>query len=406
MSSRRLLAAALAIALFAAGVARTALAADASSELAAAQAAKKSGDDDTAVRLYTRALARPDLSDAQRADAYIDRAGIFERQKRYDALISDMRDAIALQPRLAIAYYGLGLGYHLNHDPKNAIAVYSRGLAFAAPSLVLALLNGRGRAYHDTGDADRARADFERAIALDPSYPFPYQNLGTLEYEQLRYDAAFTDFDRFVELSPKDPFAYQLRGGISFLRDRPDAARADFDRALALDPTRADALHWRGMTNFVSRQFSDAAADFASAARLRPATPYDEFWAYIARLKLKTADPAELRAAATRFDRRTWPAPIFALFLGERTYSDVRALGETAGAPVPVLASHRCEAAFYGGEVALSRDDVTTARSLFDEALRICPIHDTEHDGVVAELRWLDAQATPVQAPSATPGAG
>ena len=402
MNSRRVLAAALAVVLFAA-VGQGAAQAGAPADIAAAQAAKKSGDDATAIRLFTRALAQPDLRGAQRADAYVDRAGIFERQKRYDAVISDMRNAIALQPRLAIAYYGLGLGYHLNHDPKRAIAVYSRGLALAPRSLVLALLNGRGRAYHDTGDDGLARADFERAIALDPSYPFPYQNLGMLEYAQLRYDAAYADFDQLVRLGPENASAYQMRGAISFLRGDPEAARADFSRAIALDPACVEAYHWRGMVNFVSRQFSDAAADFASAARLRPTKPYDELWAYVARLKLKTADPSELRTAAARFNGRTWPAPIFALFLGEQSYSDVRALSEIGGPPATVVASHRCEAAFYGGELALSRDDVTTARSLLDEALRTCPIHDTEHDGVVAELHWMDALPAPAATPAADP---
>jgi lipoprotein NlpI len=257
------------------------------------------------------------------------------------------------------------------------------------------MLNGRGRAYHDTGDDVRARADFERAIALDPTYPFPYQNLGMLDYAQLRYEAAYADFDRLVALNPKEALAYQMRGAISFLRDQPEAARSDFNRAIALDPACVEAYHWRGMVNFVSRQFSGAAADFASAARLRPANPYDELWSYVARLKMKTADPTELRSAAARFDRRTWPAPIFALFLGERTYSDVGALAQAGGPSATLLASHRCEAAFYSGEFALSRDDVATARSRLNDALRICPVHDTEHDAVIAELRWIDALAAP-----------
>jgi lipoprotein NlpI len=391
MPMRRALAAALALLVFAAGAPGTALA-DATADVAAARAAKRSGDDDGAIRLLTRALAQADLDPAERADAYVDRAGIYERQKRYDAVIADMQRAIELQPRLTIAYYGLGLGYHLNHDPKRAIDVYGRGLAFATGSLVVAILNGRGRAYHDTGDDARARADFERAIAVDPSYPFPYQNLGMLDYAELRYDAAFVDFDRLVQLSPTNASAYQMRGAISFLRDQPDAARADFSRAIALDPGCVDAYHWRGMLNFVSRQFADAATDFAAAARLRPAKPYDALWAYVARLKVRTADPAELRAAAARFDARAWPAPIFALFLGERTYSDVRALGDVPRPDASVIASHRCEAAFYAAELALSRDDVATGRALLADALRTCPVHDTERGAAVAELRWLDAQ--------------
>ena len=381
-----------------ASVARAGLADD----IAAAHAAKQRGDDAGAIRLLTRALARPELRGAQRGDVYIARAGMLERQKNYAAVISDMEHAIALRPRDWVPYYGLGLGYHLKGELKNALVAYNRGLAFASPDV--SLFNGRGRAYQAIGDDRRARADFEHAIAIDPRYRFAYQNLGMLEYEQLRYDAAFAVFDRVVELDPKQADGYQWRGAISFLRNQPAAARTDLNRAISLDPAFFNAYRWRGLVNFADREFSDAAADFDAAARLRPAVPYNTLWAYIARLKMRGADAAGLRAAATRIDRRTWPGPIFALFLGEQTYADVVARAGI-GIPASTAAANRCEAAFYGGELVLSHDDIGNARALFAEALKICPVHYTEHDGAVAELRWLDAEPTPAATPAAPPAA-
>lgn len=364
-------------------------------DVAAAHAAVGRGDDAGAIRLLTRALSRPELRGAQRADVYIARAGIFERQKRYDGLISDMQQAIVLRPHDWVAYYGLGLGYHLNGDPTRAIAAYTRGISLASPDV--SLFNGRGRAYKAVGDDRRARADFEHAVAIDPRYSFAYENLGMLDYEQLRYDDAFAAFDHVVGLDPKHADGYQWRGAIAFLQNRPADARADLNRAILLDPAFFNAYRWRGLVNFADREFSDAAADFEAAARLRPALPYNVLWAYVARLKLKTADAAELRTASTRFDLRAWPGPLFALLLGEQTYTDVVARA-TAGVPPATATANRCEAAFYAGELALSRDDVATARPLFAEALKTCPVHYTEHDGAVAELRWLNAEPAPAGA--------
>jgi lipoprotein NlpI len=366
--------------------------AGAADDISAARAAEKRGDDAGAVRLLTRALARTDLRGAARGDVYIHRAAILERQKRYAAVISDMQHAVALRPHFWVAYYGLGVGYHLNGEPKRAIAAYNQGLASASadPSLFI----GRGRAYHTIGDDRRARADFERAIAIDPRYPFTYLNLGMLESQQLHYDAAFAYFDRVVKLDPAHADGYEWRGVTSFLRNQPAAARADLSRAISLDPTSMNAYRWRGLVNFMDREFSDAAADFASAARLQPSYPYAALWTYVARLKLKIADTAELRTASARSDRRAWPAPIFALFLGEQTYAGVLARAGT-GVPAATAAGNRCEAAFYAGELALSRDDVATARPLFDEASKTCPVHYVEHRAAVAELQWLDAQPTP-----------
>jgi tetratricopeptide (TPR) repeat protein len=391
---RRRLSVALTI-LLVAGAASMARA-DVAADVAAAHAAVQRGDDSGAIRLLTRALARPEVRGVQRAEIYVARGGILERLKRYPAVISDMQHAIALRPHDWVAYYGLGVGYHFNGEPKKAIEAYNRGIAAASPDV--ALFNGRGRAYQATGDLRRARADFEHAIALNPRYLFPYENLGMLDYEQLRYDAAFADFDRVVQLAPERADGYQWRGATAFLRNQPAAARADLDKAIALDPKFFNAYRWRGLVNFTDREFSDAAVDFETAARLRPTLPYNVLWAYIARLKLKTADAAALRTASSRFDERTWPGPVFALFLGERTYAEVLARA-TAGVPPATAAGNRCEAAFYAGELALSRDDAGTARGLLDEAVRTCPVHYTEHDGAVAELRWLDAQPSPSASP-------
>lgn len=368
--------------------------AGASEDVAAAHAAVRRGDDAAAIQLFTRALADPSLRGAQRGAVYMNRADVFERQKRYAAVISDMRQAVALRPHDWVAYYGLGLGYHLSGDPTRAIAEYSRGLAVASDP---ALLNGRGRAYRDTGDDRRARADFERAIALAPNYAFAYRNLGMLEYDQLNYDAAFADFDRWVELDSKNYDSYQWRGATAFERNQPAAALADIDRAIALNPEALNAYRWRGLINFLSHDFTASAADFDAADRLKP-TVYNAVWAYLARLRAGTAGEAALRTAAARFDADAWPGPLVGLVLGERTYRDVRERAQ-AGVPATAAAANRCEAAFYAAELALSRNDRETARPLLDEALATCPVHYVEHDGALHELRWLGASPSPSPSP-------
>jgi lipoprotein NlpI len=173
--------------------------------------------------------------------------------------------------------------------------------------------------------------------------------------------------------------------------NRPEAALADVDRAIALEPSSEPAYRARGLVRFGIAQYGAAAADFATAARLQPARPENELWAYVSRLKDRTADPAELRAAAARFDRTVWPGPLFGLLLGEQSYAEVRDRG-TAGVPPAVANDRRCEAGFYGTELALSRGDTDTARSLVRDALGACFARDAEYGAVRTELRRLDAR--------------
>ena len=361
----------------------------AADDVRAAHAAFARGDDDGAIRLFTRALARPELRGAQRGLAYVDRGLAFEREKNYAAMIADMEQGVALRPHDRAAYAGLALGYQRNGEPQRAIDEYTRGLAAAGVGAFL--LNGRGQAYRAAGDDVRARADFEIAIALEPGFRFTYRNLGSLEFHELHYDAALADFDRLVALDPGHADGYMLRGAVFSMLNQPDAAMADFDHALALEPESEPAYRFRALGRFGIQQFSAAAADFASAARLQPARPENELWAYVSRLKDRTADPAALRAAAARFDRAVWPGPIFGLLLDEQSYPDVRAFA-MAGAPPAVANDRRCEAAFYAAELAVSRGDTGTARPIIIEALGTCFARDAEHGAVAAELRRLAAR--------------
>ena len=70
-------------------------------------------------------------------------------------------------------------------DPKNAEAYYERGLAFV-----------RGpREY------ERAMADFDGALALDPSYALPYYGKGMASEAAHHFKEAIAAYQKFIELA-------------------------------------------------------------------------------------------------------------------------------------------------------------------------------------------------------------
>jgi len=237
----------------------------AADDVRAAHAAFARGDDAGAIELFTRALARAELRGAERGLAYVDRGLAFERLKNYAAMIADMEQGVALRPHDRVAYMGLALGYQRNGELQRAIATYGSGLDAAGISAFL--LNGRGQAYRAAGDDVLARADFERAIALEPSFRFAYRNLGSLEFHHLHYDAALADFDRLVALDPTHADGYTLRGAAFFMLSKPDAAMADFNHALDLEPASEAAYRFRAYGRFGLQQFAAAAHGCSRCAR-------------------------------------------------------------------------------------------------------------------------------------------
>ena len=98
---------------------------------------------------------------------------------------------------------------------------------------------------------EKAFADLEYAIQLDPTFVLVYINRGKMYRRLQQYDHALADYDRAIELDPQFAFAYGGRGLVYFIRQDYQCALQDFECALGLDPGR----DWfRDMMNDASRR--------------------------------------------------------------------------------------------------------------------------------------------------------
>ena len=128
-----------------------------------------------------------------------------------------------------------GEAYRLQRDYDKAMADEETAIRLD-PKLSQGYLN-RGAIYAARGDYKRAIEDQTAAIALD-AYSVPallnrgeaYRMSGDLPH-------ALDDQNEVIHLTPKLPDAYLSRGLIFQAMDRPNEAIADFDTAIRLDPT-------------------------------------------------------------------------------------------------------------------------------------------------------------------------
>ena len=159
-------------------------------------------------------------------------------------------------------------------------AIASGGVTSAA---LAATLQGRGRAYADQGEADRAIADLSEAIRLDPAAWAAFFNRGRLYYAHgtllygSRRDKALEEFDRaiadyteVIRLYPTLAGAFSARGDANFNKLDLDRAIADYDAAIKLDPNSARAFFMRGYARFSKGNPDQAFADYAVAISLKP----------------------------------------------------------------------------------------------------------------------------------------
>lgn len=200
----------------------------------------------------------------------------------------------------------------------------------------------RGRDLRESGEYDRALAEYDRAVELDPEQERAYFGRGFTHKLRHEFDAALADLDRAHELDPDADRVLALRGETHRLRGDHEAAIADLDRAIAMDP--ADPMPWadRGLVRNGLGQNDAALADLDRAVELDP----DYAWALVQRAGVHS-DREETERALADLDRALALAPQWSYIVRVRGNA-LRAAGRWQEA-----------LAEYGRAVELLPDDAT-----------------------------------------------
>jgi tetratricopeptide (TPR) repeat protein len=161
-----------------------------------------------------------------------------------------------------------GTVYADKGDFSSAIADYNLAIALD-PSNVTAYV-ARGNAYRDKGDLNRAIADYKLAIMLAPTNAQAYNNRA-IAYSLKGYlDRAMADFDQAITHDPTHAESYYNRGRFYFKKGDVDNAISDFDQAIKIDPKFVNAYNRRGLRYSDKGDFDHAIADFSQAIAIAP----------------------------------------------------------------------------------------------------------------------------------------
>jgi serine/threonine protein kinase/tetratricopeptide (TPR) repeat protein len=143
-----------------------------------------------------------------------------------------------------------------------------------------------GRSYLMAGDLERAGAELNGAVRLEPSGLWPNYYRGLCAYRQRRYEEAAQAFSVCVGAAAGNARCHYHRALARMALGHADEALADYDRALQLEPGLAPALLNRGMLHYGARRLDLAVADLQQALQ-RGAAPalaaYDLALVHLAR---------------------------------------------------------------------------------------------------------------------------
>jgi tetratricopeptide (TPR) repeat protein len=153
---------------------------------------------------------------------------------------------------------------------------------------VVALIS-RGNAATVRGDFERAIADYDEALRLDPGDGVAQMNRGIARQSQGNFDGAIADYDGAIERGLRTAQAYNNRGQARERKKQYGEAIADYDKAIRLESNYLLAWLNRGRARQAEGEFDKALADYEAAIRLDPRSPWG--YAFQASIYSTSAEP-------------------------------------------------------------------------------------------------------------------
>jgi tetratricopeptide (TPR) repeat protein len=128
----------------------------------------------------------------------------------------------------------------------------------------------RANAYNEVGEPDRAIADYNQAIRINPNHAGSFSNRGVAHTRKGNYDRAIEDYDQAIRIKPTYVDAFTNRGVAYARKGDYDRAIQDYDEAIRLDDHSANAFYARGNAFRRKGDYDRAIEDYNEAIRLNP----------------------------------------------------------------------------------------------------------------------------------------
>jgi tetratricopeptide (TPR) repeat protein len=218
-------------------------------------------------------------SSQTRVAALNSRGNVHLSQRNYDRAIDDYNEAIRLDPAYAIGFNNRGLAYQRKGLIDRAIEDYDEAIRLN-PAYALAFAN-RAAARQIKGRVDLAIEDSDKAIGLNRRLAAAffaranaYRDKAQWDFDAyladgIYEDRAIADYDEGLRLEPNNAAALRNRGFLNAKRQRYDRAIEDFDEAIRLDPNVAASFSGRAYALRFVGQYDRAIADYRKALTLQ-----------------------------------------------------------------------------------------------------------------------------------------
>ncbi len=191
------------------------------------------------------------------------------KQQHLDEGIVQLEKGVALLPEYSDAWFHLALAYKEKKDNKNAIRCFEKARSmkeFKDIDFYIA----SGIAYGEDKQFDKAFADLNKAIAIEPTSNEAYNNLGLYQTEAGMFQQAIVSLNKSIELKAANKNAMYNLGNTYARMGNYNTAIEYYKKAIAVDPAYGDAINNMGNSYAAMKDFNNALTWYTKLAELQP----------------------------------------------------------------------------------------------------------------------------------------
>jgi tetratricopeptide (TPR) repeat protein len=173
---------------------------------------------------------------SKKVEQHLKKAKEFSLASKFDQALSEIDEAIKIEPQNAKIFEHLAELYHLMNKDQNAIEALNQ-LIELKPNSAEAFFK-RGKLYVRLGDFEKALADATKAIQLTPKNLEFYKFRGFIYLNQKNYNSAIVDVTTGIKILGKTKFASRKKQNTEMellleLRSLAFLMNGDLNNALA-----------------------------------------------------------------------------------------------------------------------------------------------------------------------------
>lgn len=149
-----------------------------------------------------------------------------------------------------------------------------------------------------------------------------------------QHEKAVADFNEVLKVNPRAALAFQTRGEELFKLGRFKESLADFDRYLEMTPADRPQ-HWqRGIACYYAGRYEDGRKQFELHQAVNPNDVENAVWHFLCVTRASSLDEARRRLIRIEGDRRIPMMAVYALFAGKGSVDEViKAVNVNAPSP-------------------------------------------------------------------------